>query len=430
MKATVSSSLMPAEKNINAAKLKGDRFIPQRNSITLYNFTTLNVNSSTNIDDVESQHNNYLSILRANLTKTEALKGDSHVFSYKPKKSIRKVSNPQEPKKLKVQTKRGSRIELPGTPYKVMEAPGLQDDYYLNLLDWSPQNRIALSLNNSIFVLDIATQSMNKLYEAYECESICSLKWSPDGSKLAIGNLLGQLNIWDVEKSAEVSSLDCHTDRICTVDWKSTLLIGSRDKSISQVDERLERTLNKYRGHDDEVCKVVWSPDEKLFSSGGNDGKVCVWSPKNSVPLMRESHNDSVKSIAWSPNQYGILASAGGANDKTIKVWNSNTWEQVASHDTGSQVCSMIFSTNTNDIITSHGSPNNEINIWRAKSLRKVGTLIGHSERVLYTALSPCGNDLVSASPDETLRFWTLYANKGISSFKRKSLISTASLIR
>jgi len=31
-------------------------------------------------------------------------------------------------------------------PYKVLDAPGIQDDYYLNLVDWSNQNDLVVGL--------------------------------------------------------------------------------------------------------------------------------------------------------------------------------------------------------------------------------------------------------------------------------------------
>ena len=38
-------------------------------------------------------------------------------------------------------------------PYKILDAPNLQDDFYLNLLDWSDNNQIAVALDSSLYVL-------------------------------------------------------------------------------------------------------------------------------------------------------------------------------------------------------------------------------------------------------------------------------------
>jgi cell division cycle 20-like protein 1 (cofactor of APC complex) len=67
-----------------------------------------------------------------------------------------------------------------------------------------------------------------------------------------------------------------------------------------------------------------------------------------------------------------------------------------------------LFSKRENEIITSHGFSDNEINIWNMKDFNKVGTLTGHTQRVLYMALNPNGSVLVTGAGDETLRFWNL----------------------
>jgi cell division cycle 20-like protein 1 (cofactor of APC complex) len=37
-------------------------------------------------------------------------------------------------------------------PYKVLDAPDLQDDFYLNLVDWSSQNILAVGLGRAVYI--------------------------------------------------------------------------------------------------------------------------------------------------------------------------------------------------------------------------------------------------------------------------------------
>jgi len=37
-------------------------------------------------------------------------------------------------------------------PVKVLDAPALSDDFYLNLIDWSSQNQLAVGLGNCIYL--------------------------------------------------------------------------------------------------------------------------------------------------------------------------------------------------------------------------------------------------------------------------------------
>lgn len=71
----------------------------------------------------------------------------------------------------------------------------------------------------------------------------------------------------------------------------------------------------------------------------------------------------------------------------------------------------MVFGKHDDEVITTHGFSNNEVNIWNLKKLKKTHTLMGHTSRVLYLAMSPDGNNIVTGAGDETLRFWNLNYN-------------------
>ena len=54
--------------------------------------------------------------------------------------------------------------------------------------------------------------------------------------------------------------------------------------------------------------------------------------------------------------------------------------------------------------------------------------LIGHTARVLHTAMSPDGSTVVSAAADETLRMWKCFALDPTKSKKASTAKSTASV--
>ena len=43
----------------------------------------------------------------------------------------------------------------------------------------------------------------------------------------------------------------------------------------------------------------------------------------------------------------------------------------------------------------------------------QVATLTGHTYRVLYLAMSPDGQTIVTGAGDETLRFWNVFPGPG-----------------
>jgi len=44
--------------------------------------------------------------------------------------------------------------------------------------------------------------------------------------------------------------------------------------------------------------------------------------------------------------------------------------------------------------------------------MKKLAVLTGHTYRVLYLAMSPDGQTLVTGAGDETLRFWKVFPKK------------------
>lgn len=115
---------------------------------------------------------------------------------------------------------------------------------------------------------------------------------------------------------------------------------------------------------------------------------------------MKESHDAGVKALAWSKRQHGILFTGGGANDCKLKAWNTQEKKLLYERNTGSQICSIVTGSKTNDVFTCHGYPDNLVNVWRAKGLKRVSKLKHHEERVLSLALSPDGESMISASAD------------------------------
>ena len=136
-----------------------------------------------------------------------------------------------------------------------------------------------------------------------------------------------------------------------------------------------------------------------------------IWNLNNGdKPLKKfHEHNAAVKAIAWHPNQSGLLASGGGTQDRCIRFWNTNTMQPMNYVDTGSQVCNLMFSKTTNELVSTHGYSQNQMIVWKYPTMKKVASLTGHTTRVLYLSMSPCGSNVVTGAGDDTLRFWNIF---------------------
>ncbi|OCF30939.1 hypothetical protein I316_07467 [Kwoniella heveanensis BCC8398] len=311
------------------------------------------------------------------------------------------------------------------TPFKVLDAPELTDDFYLNLVSWSASNVLGVGLNTCVYLWSAQTSKVTKLCDLVTTTSdgheindtITGLEWTNKGSTLAIGTNSGMVEIWDAEYCKKIRVMSGHSGRVGALAWNNAILSsGSRDRTILHRDTRIpEHYIRRLAGHHkQEVCGLRWNADTDQLASGGNDNKLFVWGGTDTKPTWRfGEHRAAVKAIAWSPHQRGLLASGGGTADKKIRFWNSLTGGLISEYDTGSQVCNLMWSRNSNELVSTHGYSggpvSNQIHIWKYPSMTQIATLTGHTFRVLYLAMSPDGQTIVTGAGDETLRFWNAF---------------------
>ncbi|VDO04449.1 unnamed protein product [Rodentolepis nana] len=429
---------------------------------------------------------------------------NSNLFSYKYRKespsklksSPYSLSPVSEKSQRLLQSPQKFSRYISRMPYKVLDAPDLQDDFYLNLVDWSSQNILAVGLGASVYLWNAYTSQVTRLCDfSDETDAISSVSWTKKGTNLAVATYRGRVLIWDVETTQCIRRLDGHVARVGALAWNGDLLAsGSRDRQILLRDVRadsvsgggtsapsnqtsltatssstasnhlktggpyslfsIDRELlsNSARGsfggsvgstfaplavapstdlafadpgftcpgavrvlkdHKQEVCGLKWSPDNQYLASGGNDNRLLVWShhmAHDARPLLAyEEHVAAVKAIAWSPHHHGLLASGGGTADRCIKFWNTLSGQPLRSIETESQVCNLAWSEHTNELVSTHGYSQNQILVWQYPNLRQLAKLTGHTSRVLYLAVSPDGENIVTGAGDETLRFWNVF---------------------
>lgn len=322
--------------------------------------------------------------------------------------------------------------KVPKEPYKVLDAPQLQDDFYLNLLDWSNRDVLAVGLGSCVYLWSAASSSVSMLCELPD-DLVTSVSWANTGSHLAVGTSNGEVMLYDIEQGRNIRSFTGHTERVGALAWNDwQLSSGSRDRTILHRDPRAGVNFSgRLTGHKQEVCGLKWSFDGMHLASGGNDNQLIIWSNEtvNSIAKFTQ-HTAAVKAIAWSPHQSGLLASGGGTADRTIRFWSSHTCEMLSSIDTLSQVCNLAFAKNCNELVSTHGYSQNQIILWKYPSMQKVSVLLGHTSRVHYLAMSPDGQNIVTGAGDETLRFWKVFPKPEITEPGHNSVLLSLTDLR
>ncbi|GAB5366333.1 hypothetical protein AAMO2058_001135000 [Amorphochlora amoebiformis] len=440
-----------------SSSLYSDRFIPSRSGSNLENaFDIVDTKSRNTNPHPDPTGTNYSALLRKEILGTHDKHAESRQKSRSssastPNRTFRfktpkKAKNPANPYSLSpvcnnsqglLYTPRKTPRKIAKSPFKVLDAPSLKDDFYLNLVDWSGLNVLAVGLGQCAYLWSACTSKVTKLCDLSNVgDSITSVAWTQRGQHLAVGTQKGEVQIWDSIKCKKIRTMIGHQTRVGTIAWNSHLLAsGSRDRLIFLRDHRArDHHFRKLVGHKQEVCGLKWSFDERQLASGGNDNKLLIWTTQSSNPIVRfNEHAAAVKAIAWSPHQHGLLASGGGTADRCIRFWNTLTGTPLNRVDTGSQVCNLMWSKNVNEIVSTHGYSLNQIIVWKYPAMQKLATLTGHTYRVLYLAISPDGQTIVTGAGDETLRFWNVFPtskSKGSSQLGSRLFFPCATDIR
>jgi len=323
---------------------------------------------------------------------------------------------------------------LPRRPYKILDAPDLQDDFYLNLIDWSSENTLAVGLGCSVYLWSAVSGQVTRLCDFNrEDNLVTAVSWHGDGRQVAIGTQLGYVTIWDIERRKEINRLEGHSARVTALEWRGNRLAsGSRDRTILQRDVRNPPThiTRCLRGHRLEVCGLQWSPTHRYLASGGSDNRLLVWADDWPEPVYAfNEHTAVVKALGWSPHKSGLLASGGGSADRCLRFWNVLTGKQVQCIDTGAQISNLAWARDSLEIVTTHGLAQPQVTVWRYPSLKQVARLTGHTQRVLHLSVSPDNESIVTGGADETLRFWTVFTKQQAPN-NSNSVLSLYSTIR
>ncbi|CAN0880568.1 Cell division cycle 20.1, cofactor of APC complex [Linum grandiflorum] len=222
-------------------------------------------------------------------------------------------------------------------PERKLDAPGLLDNFYFNVLDWGCNDVVAIALGCKVYLWDASDASISKLVTVDEqLGPVTSVNWAPDGCHIAVGLNNSHVQVWDYT---------CNT---------------------------LLRTFKGGHRHN-----------------------------RPEYLRRLEGHTAAVKALAWCPFNPNLLATGGGSDDKTIKLWNIESGACLNSVNTGSQVSALLWNKHKRQLLSSHGAPGNQLILWKYPAMAKIVETVGTSRHLCMaqspdgcTVASASGNDL------------------------------------
>ncbi len=239
---------------------------------------------------------------------------------------------------------------------------------------------------------------------------VSSVKFSPDGSMLAVGGYRA-VRFIDPGKGKVLATLFGHADYVRSIafspDGKLIAAAGGepqREGEIKIWDIQSRRLLKTIRGHKDCIYSIAWSPNGKLIASGSYDKSVKLWDAIDGKELRTlQDHIDAVFGVAFSPDGKRL---ASASQDRTVKIWDVATGRRLYTLSDALDGLTSVAYSPSGDQVAAVGY-DKTIYIWRlGEDDGHLGqSLIADEESLLALVWSPDGKTIVTASSDGSIRF-------------------------
>jgi WD40 repeat protein len=244
--------------------------------------------------------------------------------------------------------------------------------------------------------------------------TVISVAWSPDGQLIATGDIVGNIRLWEIDKTRPavcIHTFSEHTQLVSGLDFSpdgGALASGSYDGTVKLWEIASRRLSQTLEGLTERVQRIAWSPDGKILASSGFEKMILLWEvEQNRYRAALQGHPDMVIGLAFTPDGRNLLSSGGGM----LRVW-----------DLESSRCLHVMKGNAISILDIDWSPDSvqlvsggadaAVIIWDIDHATPSQILRGHHRIVCGVSWRSDGQQLATSSWDSSIRLWD--ANTGI----------------
>ncbi|MCY4401885.1 MAG: WD40 repeat domain-containing protein [Candidatus Poribacteria bacterium] len=293
----------------------------------------------------------------------------------------------------------------------------------LGEIRFSPDgSKLAVSTSLGIWFHDPQTGKELELLRHPNIRYPYAFAFSPDGNTIAIGvrekkqkssgSIRYPVALWNVTTGKEKEMPLGHLHRVRSIafspDGIYVASVGGFANTGHLWNTQTGESIAIKRMHAKGVSLVLFSLDGPTFVTKGYDNAAYLWDGKTgNHKLTLTAHSEQVSSVAYTPDGKNI---ATGSRDGTIRLWDAATGKHkdTLTSDKGS-ARSLVYSPDGKTIAS--GTVSGDVQLWNTQTSTLKSTLSGHTGRVESVAYSPDGNTIASASRD-TVRLWNAATGK------------------
>lgn len=456
-------------------ELQINSWFTEPNRVEITNNTAATIDYNTNIEHIGSSTNNSTPVsgffkfqIPQSLTHKENVAkalgfNSERILNFKPLKSPKKIkdiyeseslllTNSNDEFSLNIDDKKSTSY-LSEVPFKILDAPGLRNDYYSNLVCWANMSDTiaaglgsvvycwseslgtiplqsfgnelisALSYSNKDYLAVGTKEARILLYEPSSIyivatvllknhSSICSIKWIPNSNYFFVGNDIGEITLFEVVK------IESKITNFRKMPRKESFFDSNRFKK--RVKYNIKHKIT-FKCDQQQICGIDVNNLGKQLAVGVNNNSSSIWDISdltNPKKMFHLKHEAAVKAVAFCPWMPNLLATGGGSRDKNIRFWHSKSGTLISKHKTKGQITAVIWSRSKKEILVTFGfgessEKNCILAVYSYPSLKlKIRVNAPPDMRILTADLSNDFHSICASISDQSVRIYNIWNSK------------------
>ncbi|XP_012586613.1 PREDICTED: periodic tryptophan protein 2 homolog [Condylura cristata] len=168
-----------------------------------------------------------------------------------------------------------------------------------------------------------------------------------------------------------------------------------------------ESYVFKQQGHFDSMVALAYSPDGQYIVTGGDDGKVKVWSTLSGFCFVTfTEHSSGVTGVAFAGTGYVVVTSSVDGTVRAFDLHRYRNFRTLTSPRPTQFSCVAVDA--SGEIVSAGAQDSFEVFVWSMQTGRLLDVLSGHEGPISGLCFNPTRSVLASASWDRTVRLWDL----------------------
>lgn len=329
-------------------------------------------------------------------------------------------------------------IILPEIPFKVLNAPGLRNDYYANLVCWANKsNLIAAGLGSTVYCWNENEGTIP--LESFGDDIISTLAYNSDDF-LAVGTKESKIYIYAPASTSIIANLRTRSNSsICSIKWipnSKYFFVGNDigEVSLFKLYENKTKKTSKAFGYNytlklkttfkcdqQQICGIDINNSSQQLAIGANNNNSSIWDISDLLKpkkMFHLKHEAAVKAVAFCPWMPNLLVTGGGSRDKTIRFWHSKSGTLISQFKTKAQVTAIIWSRSKKELLVTFGfgdmiNKNEILAVYSYPSMKlKLRVTAPYDTRILTADISDDFNSVCTSLSDQSVRIYNIWDSK------------------